>query len=292
MMKRFFLQGMKVESGASAGDYFYSRDHLGSIRELTDSGGNIRARYSYDPFGRRTLLTGDVDGDFGFAGMFCTPETNLNLASSRAYDPAIGRWLSRDPLRDAEKLFASNLYAYVDNNPVNWTDPSGRQKVVPKPPSDTPQCFYLGSPEALLDMFASCLRCLFEFPAAAKGDIQYMFNLWVDGGSCYRCLAAEGGKYSECRPRKPRPGVRNCDEGFLFGEPIIPCNPEPKCEAPGPEPNYSPIGPLGCRCARSHVSMEAQRRRYSRSDGRQSTTQQCQKRRRRTTTRYTNTQSR
>ena len=65
--------------GRHAGAYFYSHDHLGSIRELTDSGGNVRARYSYDPFGRRTLLTGDLETDFGFAGMFWTPEAGLNL---------------------------------------------------------------------------------------------------------------------------------------------------------------------------------------------------------------------
>ena len=123
--KRFFFQGMKVESGATAGDYFYSRDHLGSIRELTDSDGNVRARYSYDPFGRRTLLTGNVDADFGFAGMFWTPAASLNLTWFRAYDPAIGHWLSRDPVKDAETSQGINLFTYVRNNSVNLTDPLG-----------------------------------------------------------------------------------------------------------------------------------------------------------------------
>jgi RHS repeat-associated protein len=123
--KRFFHQGMKVESGATAGAYIYSRDHLGSIRELTDSGGNVRARYTYDPVGRRTLLTGDVDTDFGFAGMFWTPEASLNLTWFRAYDPATGRWLSRDPLKDAEVDVGVNLFTYVHNNPVNLRDPLG-----------------------------------------------------------------------------------------------------------------------------------------------------------------------
>ena len=35
--KRFFSQGVKLETGVNAGDYFYTRDHLGSVRELTDS---------------------------------------------------------------------------------------------------------------------------------------------------------------------------------------------------------------------------------------------------------------
>ena len=56
--KRFFAQGIKIEDGSAAGSYFYTRDHLDSVRELTDNTGTVRARYTYDPFGRRTRLTG------------------------------------------------------------------------------------------------------------------------------------------------------------------------------------------------------------------------------------------
>lgn len=123
--KRFFPQGMKVESGPNAGNYFYTRDHLGSIRELTDGNGNVRARYAYDPYGRRTRLSGDLETDFGFAGMFWSAEANLSLTHYRAYDPELGRWLSRDPLASAEMLQGPNLYAYVLNDPVNGIDPLG-----------------------------------------------------------------------------------------------------------------------------------------------------------------------
>ena len=124
--KRFFFQGMKVESGVTAGSYFYSRDHLGSIRELTDVGGSVRVRYSYDPFDRRRQLGGDVDADIGFAGMFWSPEASLNLTKFRAYDPEISRWLSRDPLHNAEVSQGSNLYAYVNSDPINLVDPLGQ----------------------------------------------------------------------------------------------------------------------------------------------------------------------
>jgi RHS repeat-associated protein len=123
--KRFFEQGAKLESGPNAGKYFYTRDHLGSIRELTDGSGNVRARYDYDPFGRSTRLTGDVEGDFGFTGLFRASETGLAIARFRAYDPELGRWLSRDPLKDAEEREGPNLYAYVGDNPVNAVDPLG-----------------------------------------------------------------------------------------------------------------------------------------------------------------------
>ena len=123
--KRFFFEGVKLETGATSGVYFYTRDHLGSIRELTDSSGSVRASYAYDPFGRRARITGDLETDFGFAGMFWSPEAGLNLTLFRAYDPSIGRWLSRDPLEDAEFEQGPNLYAYVLNNPVSLVDPSG-----------------------------------------------------------------------------------------------------------------------------------------------------------------------
>ena len=123
--KRFFRRGMKLETGPVTGPFFYARDHLGSIHELTDSAGNIRVRYAYDPFGRRTKLTGDLDSDFGFTGMFWAREANLSLTHFRAYDPNLGRWLSRDPLRNAEVHEGPNLYAYVRNEPVNQVDPEG-----------------------------------------------------------------------------------------------------------------------------------------------------------------------
>lgn len=123
--KRFYPQGVALETGANAGLYYYTRDHLGSIRELTDTEGNVRARYSYDPFGRQTKVSGDLDADFGFAGMFWSPEANLALARYRAYDPALGRWLSRDPLKNAEIRQGPNLYVYVGNEPISRNDPEG-----------------------------------------------------------------------------------------------------------------------------------------------------------------------
>ena len=123
--KRFFPQGVKVETGAATGAFFYTRDHLGSIRELTDNSGTVRARYAYDPYGRRTRLTGDVEADFGFAGMFWAAEANLSLTHYRAYDAELGRWLSRDPLENAEMVEGPNLYGYVGNEPVSRIDPEG-----------------------------------------------------------------------------------------------------------------------------------------------------------------------
>jgi RHS repeat-associated protein len=123
--KRYFNHGVQVVSGPAAGKYYNTVDHLGSIREMIDTNGTVRARYSYDPWGRRTRVSGDLDVDFGFAGMFWCAEAGLEVARFRYYNPEDGRWLSRDPLEDAEMEEGANLYAYVANDPVNRVDPLG-----------------------------------------------------------------------------------------------------------------------------------------------------------------------
>jgi RHS repeat-associated protein len=125
LTKRFFPQGVKIESGIAAGNYFYTKDHLRSIRELVDSSGTVRARYQYDPFGSRVQLLGNVDADFGFTGHFYHSLSGLTLAKYRGYDSRLGRWLSRDPLQNAEWLIGANLYAYVNNSPIGQRDTLG-----------------------------------------------------------------------------------------------------------------------------------------------------------------------
>ncbi|MEY2564931.1 MAG: hypothetical protein QOH88_3124 [Verrucomicrobiota bacterium] len=120
--RRFFSQGMQIVGGASSGDYHYSKDHLGSIRELIDTSGAVRARYDYDSYGRRTRVEGDMEADFGFTGHYHHQTSDLELAPYRAYNPDIGRWISRDPI---EESGGWNLYGYVGNGPVIATDPLG-----------------------------------------------------------------------------------------------------------------------------------------------------------------------
>jgi RHS repeat-associated protein len=116
--RRFFGQGEQI-SGAN---YFFTRDHLGSVREMTDGAGTIRARYEYDSYGRRTKLLGDLDVDFAFTGHYYHQPSGLHLAPFRAYDADSGRWISRDPIAESGGL---NLYTYVSNNPINRADLMG-----------------------------------------------------------------------------------------------------------------------------------------------------------------------
>ncbi len=47
---------------------YLTRDHLGSIREVTDSAGAVVTRNEYDPYGRLTRVGGTEDGRFGYTG--------------------------------------------------------------------------------------------------------------------------------------------------------------------------------------------------------------------------------
>ncbi len=82
----------------------------------------VRARYDYDPYGRMTKISGDRDTVFGFTGHFWHAQSGLNLTLYRAYDPNLGRWISRDPIKESGGI---NLYGYVDNDPINYVDPYG-----------------------------------------------------------------------------------------------------------------------------------------------------------------------
>jgi RHS repeat-associated protein len=77
--------------------YFYFRDHLGSIREMFRNNGTVVARFDYDPWGRSTTVINTTLPDFNYTGLYRHSQSNLDLALYRAYDPDLGRWISRDP---------------------------------------------------------------------------------------------------------------------------------------------------------------------------------------------------
>ncbi len=131
ILTRFFLGGM--QSGGA--NYYFSYDHLGSVREVTDTSGNVVSRYDYDSYGRLTVNQG-VPPRFGFAGQYYHSASGLNLTEYRAYDPNVGRWESRDP---AGEMAGPNLYDYVENDPINSTDSDGlARKPSTKPPRQWP----------------------------------------------------------------------------------------------------------------------------------------------------------
>jgi RHS repeat-associated protein len=98
---------------------------LGSLRQWTDVGGQVTYAARYAPFGSLLWQQGTAPGPWGFAGEMQDP-TGLIYLRARWYDPATGRFLTRDPFPGLVTLPSTqHPYVYVGNNPVNLTDPTG-----------------------------------------------------------------------------------------------------------------------------------------------------------------------
>ena len=134
--KRYFGQG--VLQGTTK--LFYTTDHLGSVRELVDDAGTVQAQYRYSTYGERTKESGNLDSDWGYAGLWHHAPSGLDLATYRLYDAKNRRWISRDPLGEGVDF---NLYTYCRNSPVNIRDTKGLQPgdVIPEVPAERPGGF-------------------------------------------------------------------------------------------------------------------------------------------------------
>ncbi|HOB44364.1 MAG TPA: RHS repeat-associated core domain-containing protein, partial [Bacillota bacterium] len=102
--------------------YFCHTDLLGSIRAITDSSGEVAARFEYEPFGLVATSTGPLaSGAHRFTGKPEDGAIGLYYFGARYYDPEVGRFTSRDPAEDG-----LNWYVYCINNPLRYIDADGR----------------------------------------------------------------------------------------------------------------------------------------------------------------------
>lgn len=125
--RRYFTQGFTESLGsATAENYYTLRDHLGSTREVLDDTYSPVAKYDYSAWGEVTKLSGSMNADQLYTGhlYFADADSPLHLAPYRSYQPELGRWLKRDYLGELGPD-GSNVYAYTQNNPVNWSDGTG-----------------------------------------------------------------------------------------------------------------------------------------------------------------------
>jgi RHS repeat-associated protein len=116
--------------------YFYTMDGLGSVRDLTSAAETIVEQYQYDSFGNLTAppTTGNP---YTYTSREYDSETGFYFYRARYYDPKVGRFISEDPI--GFEGGDVNFYAYVKNDPINYTDPSGLH-IVCRPPYYN--CYY------------------------------------------------------------------------------------------------------------------------------------------------------
>ena len=110
------------------GLYYYINDHLGTPQRLITGEGTVVWQAAALPFGRTQVQLGTVQNNLRFPGQYYDAETGLHYNWNRYYDPETGRYLSPDPIGLEGGL---NLYAYMENDPVNWSDPWGLSYALP-----------------------------------------------------------------------------------------------------------------------------------------------------------------
>lgn len=107
----------KEVSGSST---YYHAEGLGSVLKVTNASGSVTHEYRYDAYGK--IEAGSTQAGYSFTGREWDPESGLFYYRARYFDPAMGRFISEDPIGIAA---GANFYSYALSNPVDFTDPFG-----------------------------------------------------------------------------------------------------------------------------------------------------------------------
>lgn len=104
------------------------RDHLSSVRLMSDASGTVIEESLFRPYGERSDLQLPLSvprESKGWIGERDDPETGLTYLNARYYDPVLARFISPDWFEPQEAGVGTNRYAYAGNNPILYKDPSG-----------------------------------------------------------------------------------------------------------------------------------------------------------------------
>ena len=118
------------ESGAST-TYYFQRNLLGDVVGIYTNSGTKVGGYAYDAWGNCTItLNSDgsaIRNPIRYRGYYYDEDTKLYFLNARYYCPEWRRFISPDDTAylDPESVNGLNLYAYCNNDPVNYADPSG-----------------------------------------------------------------------------------------------------------------------------------------------------------------------
>ncbi|MFF6992611.1 RHS repeat-associated core domain-containing protein [Streptomyces sp. NPDC010273] len=120
-------QPTATETGAGA-LFYYHHDTQGSPVDVTGNTGTLYQRWAYDPYGTRVLATATTGAPAStpsYTGArYDTTTGNLDL-HARQYNTNTGRFNRPDPASPDRNSAYVSAYAYADNTPTLYTDPSG-----------------------------------------------------------------------------------------------------------------------------------------------------------------------
>ena len=112
--------------------YYFDKNIKGDVIGIYNSSGTRIANYSYDSWGNctpKTLVSNNFStyNPIRYRGYYYDRETRLYYLNARYYDPAWRRFISPDDTAylDPDTPSGLNLYAYCNNDPINFSDPNG-----------------------------------------------------------------------------------------------------------------------------------------------------------------------
>ncbi|GGG86368.1 RHS repeat domain-containing protein [Paenibacillus radicis (ex Gao et al. 2016)] len=110
---------------------YYSYNGHGDVIKITDGSGNAINTYNYDIWGNILSQTENMSNPFKYTGEVYDEESKLYYLRARHYDPSIGRFINEDTYEgEINNPLSLNLYTYVHNNPLIYSDPSGNKPVI------------------------------------------------------------------------------------------------------------------------------------------------------------------
>ncbi|MCA9428491.1 MAG: hypothetical protein KC994_25650, partial [Candidatus Omnitrophica bacterium] len=229
-------------------DFTYAHDPVGNVLSVFDNSGNEQFYFAQDAFGNELPINSAFGAsDWGTAagedyritehqtGKWMDVFTGLYYFHARWYDSEVGRFLSRDPIRE----IGGNIYGISGNNPPKITDPTGRWRCggpgctpppgwepePPQPPTGGERCINAkggcfssrygnycgGGTPSDPDYIASCPpiddmdRCCFRHDQCyGEDDIDWDFNKPFPWMQRFRCDTA----LCVCVTRAKMPGFR------------------------------------------------------------------------------------
>ncbi len=113
----------KPDFNDAEGYAYYINDHLGTPQKLITNTGRKIWEASEDAFGNTIITNNEFNNPLRFPGQYTDDESFLRYNYFRYYDSQLGRYIASDPIGLNDGL---NTYGYVYQNPINFSDPTGK----------------------------------------------------------------------------------------------------------------------------------------------------------------------
>ena len=131
--------GGRLDYSDGKNTWYYGYTGTGSVAQLTDKAGELAAAYRYDAFGNTSVqdYIGNITGNkkitenytrnpYTFNAEYTDASTGNQYLRARYYSPETGNFFTEDSyLGNLREPLERNLYTYAENDPVNYSDPSG-----------------------------------------------------------------------------------------------------------------------------------------------------------------------